>query len=197
MVELAVKGWKLILAIGILINPRRPIIKRTIAGFSLLELLIVLMIIGIISGAITFSINPRGNDCKNEARRFLELVELAIDEAILKSEEYGITFPPEGYLFVRHFKGEWQSFSPNSVFRRRLIPASIDIELFVDGEIVNIKNEENFSSREERLPFVYLYSSGEVSPFSLFFMDPVSGAKYQVLSDLNDGIKLLDNNKDN
>ena len=72
-------------------------------GFTLLELLVVLMIIGIIIGAASFSINPRAQDVKEEASRFSSLVNLALDEAAMNSDEFALQFTQKGYSFFRKF----------------------------------------------------------------------------------------------
>ena len=63
-------------------------------GFTLIELLVVIVIVAILFTYTTLAI--RGNSpedaIKEEAHRLERLIELALEESILRGEEYGIEF---------------------------------------------------------------------------------------------------------
>ena len=72
------------------------------AGFTLLELMVVLVLISII---FTFAMLSFGGDdvaelMEQEVRRLETLVALAADEAIIRGDELGIRFTGDGYEFM-------------------------------------------------------------------------------------------------
>src|SRR5690625_3085555 len=69
-------------------------------GFTLIEVLIVLLIIGVIVGlaALAFRDN-RADELAREAQRLRAVLALASEEAIVKSRELGLRFDADGYRF--------------------------------------------------------------------------------------------------
>ncbi|MFC1524058.1 type II secretion system minor pseudopilin GspH [Thermodesulfobacteriota bacterium] len=161
-------------------------------GFTLLELMVVLFIIGIIIGAATLSVDTRDEDIATEARRFAALVELASDEAVLKAEEYAVQFDPEGYGFTAFTENGWAEMEDIEIFRRRKLPDGLDVELFLEGERVDIDPDGFFDEEDEdrNRPRIYLLSSGEVTPFEYILQDAFSPTGYLVKGDSLDGISV-------
>lgn len=73
-------------------------------GFTLVELLVVILIIGVILSFTVISVSPNSRDgmLKEESSRLLQLIKLASDEAILQSRSVGVRFQPEGYSFYTY-----------------------------------------------------------------------------------------------
>ena len=71
-------------------------------GFSLLELLVVIVIISILFTFTTLAIRGTSPEelLQTEALRLDRLLQLALEEAILKGEEYGVEFKPGSYRFL-------------------------------------------------------------------------------------------------
>lgn len=159
-------------------------------GFTLLELLVVVVIVGILLTYATLAI--RGNSpeeqIQEEAQRFEQLVRLAMEEAILRGEDYGIEFELNGYQFVRKMERRWIPLSSDKIFRYRSLPENMEIELILADQLANIdpveadlerndSDEESDDSSEDESeeaknfkPQAYLYSSEEIDPaFSVRF----------------------------
>ena len=70
-------------------------------GFSLIELLVVVTIIRIFTGAVVLSLGILGSDrgLEREAFRFRSLVDLLVEEAVMESRDYGVMFTERGYRF--------------------------------------------------------------------------------------------------
>lgn len=100
------------------------------AGFTLIEVLVVMCIIGVLSVVLVFSIAPSGaSQARTEARRLATLLELALSESRATGRGIAWSPAPEGYEFLRKGDdGEWRSFAADSPYRRRALPAGVSLE---------------------------------------------------------------------
>jgi len=155
-------------------------------GFTLLELLVVVVIVAILFTYTTLAIRSDSPEdvIKKEAQRMERLVQLALEEAILRGEEYGIETYLDGYRFLRFYKNQWQPLSNDKILRQRELPLNMEIEVTLeDTEIaINLASDamsdqkldlnsgsELGSDKEEddkkkTKPQIYLLSSGEITP---------------------------------
>ncbi|MGS1017114.1 GspH/FimT family pseudopilin [Allosphingosinicella humi] len=77
-------------------------------GFTLVELLIVMTLIGLLSVAVVIAMpDPRGN-LVDEAERFAARAKAAQDSAILDGTSMAIRVTQAGYGFDRRDKGAWR-----------------------------------------------------------------------------------------
>ena len=138
-----------------------------LAGFTLVEILVVIVIIGVIISFAVLSIGGRALDERldNEARRLQELITLAADEAVLQGVEIGFVQTPDGYAFLAYKDGQWGWADDTGLLRRRALEPPFYLQLRVDGRPVAplpIDDDD-----VELKPQVLLLSSGEATEFSL------------------------------
>lgn len=94
-------------------------------GFTLLELLIVLVIVGITLGMVSFNAMP--NDQKvlqNDAQRIALLLQLARDEAIVRNHPIAFETEPDRYRFLIHNEHAWQVLKQDDLLRERELKKS-------------------------------------------------------------------------
>lgn len=72
------------------------------SGFTLIEMLIVMMIIGVCAGAVTLGIGSvtRAPSVESEARRLATRLQAAADDAMLGDRVIAFTSAPNGYGFA-------------------------------------------------------------------------------------------------
>ena len=79
----------------------KPPLRRTAAGFTLLELLVVLVIAGIMLGAIALNAVPGDRQVvQSEAQRVALLLQLARDEAIVRNRPIAFEADQDRYRFL-------------------------------------------------------------------------------------------------
>jgi general secretion pathway protein H len=110
------------------------------AGFTLIEILVVVVIIGIISAAVLLSVNLTGRDreLERESDRLLSLVNYAREQAELQTREYGLIFHDDGYQFVAYDvrRGVWREIYEDEALRLRKLPDGLDFKLIVESRPV-------------------------------------------------------------
>ncbi len=178
---------------------------RRSPGFTLIELLVVIVIAAILFTYATLSIrghNP-GDRIHTEARRLNQLIQLALDQAILRGEEYALEVHINGYRFLHQQQGKWIEVKNDRILRRRQLPKNMQLELSLEDTTVVINpatSDDTFSlgnktseknddktgsntnnSRDRLRPQIYLLSSGEITPeFSIRLSYPGVETSYLV-----------------
>lgn len=83
-----------------------PQLKRN--GFTLVELLIVLVILGLMSSVVVMAMpDPRGS-VTADAERFAARAKAAQDKAVIDARAVSIRVGPDGYGFETREQGEWR-----------------------------------------------------------------------------------------
>jgi len=110
---------------------------RRCAGFTLLEILVVVLIIGILTAGMLLSMNFAGKDTQleTETKRLQSLMSYVQDQAELQTRDYGILFGQHGYEFVAYDvrTGTWQSVTGDDALGERTLPNGLDFQLVVDA----------------------------------------------------------------
>lgn len=160
-------------------------------GFTLLELLLVLLIISIILTFITLRLPNREDSGKSEATRLTGLLSLALDEAVMTGRDYAVALNTGGYEFLlrRDNDSLWIPVSEDEILRSRELPDELDLNLTMEGEQVDLSGFSG-DTAEQSPSRIYLLSTGEVSPFVLKVSDRRADSSYQIEAVLPGRIKM-------
>ena len=159
-------------------------------GFTLLELLVVLLIVGIIVSFAGLSIGQRSSRVvHDEAERLNGLFQMASDEAVMDGRELAVEFTKDGYRFLElNQDNKWVPVEKDNLFRERELPPDIKLDLVIEGAEASFKDKKN-------LPKVFVLSSGELTPFTLTLS--VEGEQPYVLQGTSDGKLSLSTGSEN
>jgi general secretion pathway protein H len=158
-----------------------PYHKHIEQGFTLLEVLLVITMMALISVGVMLSLNLAGPEelLEQEAKRFAAVVEMASEQALMRSEEYGLQVDDKRYQFLQlDDEQKWQLIDGDRLFAKHGWPAIVTAKLTLDDlpweqedrltrqgsmfEGVEIEREE-----EKLQPQVLIFSSGDLTAFSL------------------------------
>lgn len=182
-------------------------------GFTLLEILLVVAIVGIMAGLATMSIGGADFDEKleRETRKIAAQISLLQDESIVQSRELGVGLWQNGYRFWAWDKeAGWQPLGGDDHFKPHLVLEDAEINLSLTGqpvplEVVPIKGfpapktKRRSNTRatantapdfHENLPPIVLFSSGEASPFEITLQHPDSYTLWKVSGDIIGTLKI-------
>lgn len=154
-------------------------------GFTLLEVMVVLVIIGTIIGIITITVDTRREKVTIAVDRLASLTRLASEEAVLRSRELALEIKPDGYHFLTLGDEGFIPLEGDSLLKERKLPEDLELELYLLGEPVEIDaKKDELSGKVEKPPRILLFSSGEMTPFELRIRDPYTEEEYSVAGEM-------------
>jgi len=148
------------------------------AGFTLLELLVVLFLVGLLASLVVLSSSTAGLErrLEDEAARLAGLLELASENSVLTGRELAASFQQGGYAFFFFEGGDWQPLQSGELFRPRQLDVGMKLGLVIDETEIDL--EERGSQGVE--PHVIMYSSGDISPFLVSLSHDGTPASYEI-----------------
>ena len=171
-------------------NPKRSVPR----GFTLLEVMLVLLLMGLAAGYVMFNAfgASKSDLLKSQAQRLQVIVDMASDYAVLNQQQLGIRVEQaeNSYYFVYlDDEDEWQRVEDEKMYAPYTLPEPFTLTLNLDDLPWDEEDslfdrdlfDENLSvsdagvdigSEEEKTlppPQILIMSSGEITPFSLMF----------------------------
>jgi general secretion pathway protein H len=137
-------------------------------GFTLIEIMVVVLIIGVMSAGLLLSVSLTGRDreLEKESDRLLALINYAREQAELQTREYGIIFQDDNYEFVSYdvYRQVWRSVFEDDALVLRRLPYGLNVKLKVETRPVVLKKP---ADAKDKTPQVMIFSSGDLTQFEV------------------------------
>lgn len=159
---------------------------RQQAAFTLLEIMLVILMIGLLSTMVLFTFGADSTEQKlqKEADRFQQLFQFVAETAMLQQQEWGLYLKPDGYGFLYYRDEQWLLAEQPAGVQPHQLPEPMALQLELEGlpgEELNLLSQLDWQLTDDQqrnedkdktpaLPQVFILSSGEISPFRLTFI---------------------------
>ncbi|MGD8118511.1 MULTISPECIES: type II secretion system minor pseudopilin GspH [unclassified Vibrio] len=157
---------------------------RRHAGFTLLEILLVLVLISLASVAVISTLTVSAEDvAKKQAQALFYRIQLLNEEAMLSGRDFGLNINEEKstYQFMHLTSKGWQKLDEQHIPEKTELDSGLALMLQLGGDVWSDKerlfepgslfDEEMFAEQDDEKkrppPQVFIMSSGEITPVSV------------------------------
>jgi general secretion pathway protein H len=169
-------------------------------GFTLIELMVVMVIIGLVAAGAILSLGGSGRDSQleRERDRLTALIDYVRERAALQTVEYGLRCQQDGYRFVMYDTRTslWSEDPLDDSLRARALPAGLTLQLSVEKKAIVLparnvqgKAQGKQDKRQAALdltPQIMLFSNGDLTSFRLT-LERTGTGRSTVVSSTNAG----------
>jgi len=162
-------------------------------GFTLIEVMLVIVMIGLMVAAIRFSVVGNKPEAKlqQESARFAGIFDLAAEYALLNNVEIGLVIEKDSYQFLGYDGEHWLPIVDYDALSSYQLPEEITLSIVLDDlpleqpslidaklfqpdedeffEDFSLDDEEEAETKKTIIPQVYLLSGGDITPFRAEF----------------------------
>ncbi|MDP2283977.1 MAG: prepilin-type N-terminal cleavage/methylation domain-containing protein [Pseudohongiella sp.] len=155
------------------------------SGFTLLEIMVVVLIMGLIAGLVSVVVAPDQRGLLNvESQRLAQLLDLATAQARVSGTSMAWFADASGYGFEQLTPDRaWQAVTDNDALRTRQLPAGVSISgLLLENNPVTEDMRVEFPAYGQTSAFTVFLSNGlahsevSVSPVGIVNVVVLSGA---------------------
>jgi general secretion pathway protein H len=181
------------LATGISVSNTLGTSRARSAGFTLLEIMLVVFIIGLITAAavITFGGDRRDTELDKEAERLDALLDYVREQAELQTRDYGLRVNALGYSFVVFdvMQNQWRAADEDEALRERKLPEGIEPQVVVEGRLIVLDQQKR--EIDDFKPQVLIFANGDLSSFEVLLRREDSNDNARIYTDEQSIIRLL------
>lgn len=154
-------------------HPHKNIVRQS--GFTLIELMVVVLIMGLGLGLVALSVGRDGSSlARDEAEQFMLRADFVAEQVVLNSEVIGLFVEPRNainssdyqwcYRWQRLRNNRWEVMS--DALEERCLPLTLQVEMVVENEPYEYDPDVDTPT-----PVVVFYPSGESTVFELAIYD--------------------------
>jgi general secretion pathway protein H len=181
-----------ILATGISVSSTRRLVRYRSAGFTLIEIMIVVFIIGLITAAavITFAGDTRDTELDREAQRLEALFDYVREQAELQTRDYGFRADIHSYSFVVFdvIQNQWRAATEDESLRERELPDGLEPAMVVEGRRIVLAQKK--PAVDDFKPQVMIFANGDLTSFEFVLQREGGGERARLYSDEQTRIQL-------
>jgi general secretion pathway protein H len=139
------------------------------SGFTLIEVLVVVFIIGILASVTVISIHALGrdNELRDETRRIASIIEAVQEQAQMEGRDFGLRLQERQYEFLVYDprKDLWQAVDGDDLLRLRQLPPGLSFKLRLEGREASLRPPPD--PKKPWPPQITILGSGDVAAFEL------------------------------
>jgi type II secretion system protein H len=167
-------------------------------GFTLIEILVVMVIIGVVIAGAMLSLSFTGPDRElhTEGERLVDLMNYAQEQGELQTRELGLYCTDHSYKFLSFDarRNLWVPIDDDDALRARTLPDAIKLQLDVEGRevvLASLADEQKKKIAPEDLqPHVMIFSNGDLTSFRVTLEREGSDQTVTLLPDRQGKIKV-------
>src|SRR4030066_155169 len=143
----------------------RRTVPKPMSGFTLIEIMVVLLIVAITIGMVGINLQRGDNNrVQEEADRIVILLQAAREEAILQGQFFAVQFSADGYRFLRlNNKGKLELIEQDDVLSPRTLPDGVTLSFTMDGTVAETEAGLILDPSGSFIPFVLTLHAGEAT----------------------------------
>ncbi len=142
-------------------------------GFTLIEILVVVVIIGVITAGAMLSLSFTGPDRElhSEGDRLADLMNYAQEQGELQTRELGLYCTDHSYKFLAFDarRNLWVPIDDDDALRARTLPDAVRLQLDVEGRQVVLASPADEQKKkiapQDLQPHVMIFSNGDLTSF--------------------------------
>ncbi|MBX3709950.1 MAG: type II secretion system minor pseudopilin GspH [Gammaproteobacteria bacterium] len=143
---------------------------RLSAGYTLIEILIVIFIISIVTSVALLSISHNENKrLESFTREFVQIMTLAEEQAMLQPTVLGLKLDKYSYQFASYHSPLGEQKNPwvplqDKILGNHKIPSNIQLDMKMTGKQVS----DSSDSAQTNLPQIIISTNGDITPFTIY-----------------------------
>ncbi len=143
-------------------SPTKP---QNCAGFTLVEMLVVMTIIALASALVVFTLPPASDTAlRDSGERLAAQIQVAADRAVLSGNATGMQISSSAYRMLRRTLTGWQS-DPFFEAAQVDLADTASIELTIEGERIPLPAD--LSGNLDTVPDLFFTATGDHPMFAL------------------------------